>query len=105
MPHKTAIIMDSVKIHLQGSGEAMEQVRKKLRKYLFANFLFGGREDSLGNDTSFLEKGIIDSTGILEIVNYIEEEFGIKVEDEEMIPENLDSINRLTAYISHKGNG
>ncbi len=49
-----------------------------------------------------MEKGIIDSTGILEVITFIEEDFGIKVKDEEMIPENLDSINNLAAFIQRK---
>ncbi len=74
----------------------------KIRKYLFENFLFDMKEDALQNDSSFLEQGIIDSTGILELVEWLETEFGIAVDDEELIPENLDSVNLLSAYISRK---
>jgi len=56
----------------------------------------------LRDDDSFLEKGIIDSTGVLELVAFIEENFGIKVEDEELIPENLDSIDNLVTFINSK---
>ena len=65
------------------------------------NFLFGNNGD-LEDNTSFLEEGIIDSTGILELVGYLEEEFPITVEDEELIPENLDSINNVAAYLERK---
>ena len=80
----------------------MIETVKKLREYIFDNFLFTEDENALGNDDSFMEKGIIDSTGILEVITFVEEEFGIAVKDEEMIPENLDSINNLSAYIQRK---
>ena len=83
-------------------GYAMSETIEKLREYIFDNFLFTEDENALGNDDSFMEKGIIDSTGILEVVTFIEEDFGFKVNDEELIPENLDSINNLTAFIQRK---
>ena len=73
-----------------------------IRKYVLENYLFTDNEDELKNDDSFLDKGILDSTGILEIITLIEEKFGIKVEDAEMIPENLDSVNNIVAYIARK---
>lgn len=94
--------MSNRKYILQGTDEAMEEIRQKIRKYIFDSFLFTAKEDALDNDTSFLENGIIDSTGILEIISYIEDEFGIKVEDEEIIPANLDSINLISGYILRK---
>jgi len=77
-------------------------VEKTLRSYILQNFLFTDDDSVLNNSDSFLEKGIIDSTGILELITYIEEEIGIKVEDEEMIPENLDSIDNLVSFIAKK---
>jgi acyl carrier protein len=74
----------------------------KIRTFIFDNFLFDAKEDELQNDNSFLEEGIIDSTGVLELVDWLEEEFDISVDDEELIPENLDSVNLLSAYISRK---
>ncbi len=94
--------MSNVDIIRHAPGEATEGIRQKLRAYILENFLFGASGDELKNDGSFLEKGIIDSTGILEIVNYVEGEFNIKVEDEEIVPENLDSVDRLAQYISRK---
>lgn len=73
-----------------------------IRKYVLENYLFTDNEDELKNDDSFLDKGILDSTGILEIITLIEEKFSIKVEDAEMIPENLDSVNNIVAYIAKK---
>lgn len=73
-----------------------------IRKYVLENYLFTDNEDELRNDDSFLDKGILDSTGILEIITLIEESFDIKVEDAEMIPENLDSVNNIVAYVTKK---
>lgn len=77
-------------------------VEAKIRAYIAENFLFGDSAQ-LGVDESFLDKGIIDSTGILEIVMFLEEQFGIKVADSEMLPENLDSIGNIVRFIARKG--
>lgn len=74
----------------------------RIRAYLQENFLFNTDPGALGNDDSFLEKGILDSTGVLEVVSWIEETYGVKVADEEMIPDNLDSVSRLSAFIQRK---
>ena len=79
-----------------------EGIHDKVRQYVFENFLFGGKSRNIDSTTSFLESGIIDSTGILEIVHYLEEEFAIKVEDEEIVPENLDSLRNIAAYVQRK---
>ena len=76
-------------------------MRDKIKAFIVENFLFG-KADGLEDDTSFLEEGIIDSTGVLELVSFLEEEYGIAVEDEELIPENLDSINNVTKYLERK---
>jgi len=62
----------------------------------------GQDPDSLKDDSSFLEEGVIDSTGVLELVGFLEENYEIKVEDEELIPENLDSIQNICAYLKAK---
>ena len=79
----------------------MNDLKEKIRAFIIENFLFGN-DDGLNDEASFLEEGIIDSTGILELVSFLEEEFGITVEDEDLIPENLDSINNVTAYLQQK---
>ncbi len=79
----------------------MDNIKEKIRAFIVENFLFGD-DNGLNDDTSFLEEGIIDSTGILELVEFIEEEFSIEVEDEELIPENLDSLNNIEVYLSGK---
>lgn len=76
--------------------------KSKLKNYIVENFLFGSEDAGLDDNDSFLEKGIIDSTGILEVVGFIEDEFGFEVADEELIPENFDSIEKLSAYIQAK---
>ena len=79
----------------------MSDVKSKIRAFVIENYLFGD-DDGLEESTSFLDTGIVDSTGILELINFISEEFRIFVEDEELVPENLDSINNVTAFIGRK---
>ena len=83
---------------------AVVNIKERLKVFIRDNFLLGDSSKALSDDDSFLEKGIIDSTGVLELVSFIEESFNIKVEDEELIPDNLDSINRLNTYIKSKIN-
>ncbi|MDH5570126.1 MAG: acyl carrier protein [Gammaproteobacteria bacterium] len=77
-------------------------VEKAIRQYVLENYLFTDDESELANNDSFLDKGILDSTGILEIINLIEDEFKVKVEDDEMVPENLDSVNNIVSYVERK---
>jgi acyl carrier protein len=77
-------------------------IEEKLRTFIQNNFLLGDKNRAIKKDESFLQSGIIDSTGVLELVNFIEETYKIKVEDEELVPENLDSIQNLIAYIQRK---
>jgi len=82
-----------------------EEIQKQVSEYLAENFLFGEEGAVIGGDDSFLEIGLIDSTGILELIQFLEESFGIEVDDEEIIPENLDSIKRVTRYVDSKLKG
>ena len=66
-------------------------MREELRRFIIDNFLFGVEDSQFSDDDSFLEKGLIDSTGVLELVAFIEEQYGIRFQDDEIIPENLDS--------------
>ena len=79
----------------------MADVKGNIRNFIIENFLFGNA-NGLKDDTSFLEEGIIDSTGVLELVTFLEETFEIQVDDEELIPENLDSIDNVAAYLERK---
>ncbi len=72
-----------------------------IRGFVIDNFLFEESEQ-LKEDTSFLDSGILDSTGLLELVAFIEETYGIRVEDDELIPENLDSISNVVGYLQRK---
>ncbi|AUM13610.1 acyl carrier protein [Ketobacter alkanivorans] len=76
--------------------------KEKVKNYILENYLFTDDQDALKDGDSFLEQGIIDSTGILEVIFFLEEEFGISVADEEMVPENLDSVNNLVKFIEAK---
>jgi acyl carrier protein len=74
---------------------------QEIRSYIVSNFLFGD-ESSLKDETSFMESGILDSTGVLELVTFLESTYGVKVQDQEMVPENLDSVNRAAAFAARK---
>ena len=73
-------------------------IEKKIRDFIEESFILDGN-GHLSAEDSLLEKGIIDSTGVLELVAFIEENYNFKIKDEELIPENLDSIERVTNYV------
>ncbi|MBU8921168.1 MAG: acyl carrier protein [Bacteroidales bacterium] len=77
-------------------------IREQIKSFVIENFLFGSDDATIGDDDSFLESGIIDSTGVLEVVGFIEDEFDIEVLDEELVPDNFDSLNKLIAYVTKK---
>jgi len=82
----------------------MSDPRSDLRKFIIDNFLFGQESAAspLGDEESLLESGVIDSTGILELVAFVEEHFGLTIADDELLPENLDSIAQLVAFVARK---
>jgi acyl carrier protein len=80
-----------------------EQVSRELRDFIVEHFMYG-RRAQLGDDESLLENGLIDSTGVLELVTKIEETYGFSVEDNELVPENLDSVSALTRFVERKLN-
>lgn len=75
-----------------------------VREYIIENFLFGD-DAELEQDSSFIENGILDSTGIIELVAFVEKAFEIRVDDEELVPENFDSIYKLVKYLESKCSG
>ena len=75
--------------------------RDQVQRFVVDNFLFGD-SSRLDTDTSFLNEGIIDSTGILELIMFLEETFDVKIEDQELMPENLDSLNNIQRFIDGK---
>lgn len=80
----------------------MNEVKETLRNFVVTNFLFGQGSEGLAEDDSFLDRGIIDSTGVLELVAFLEQQFGLRLEDEEIVPDNLDSLCRLTEFVQRK---
>lgn len=81
----------------------MTSIEAEVRQYVLDKLLFGRTDVELSGDTSFLDSGIIDSTGVLELVAFLEENFQVKVEDEDLIPANLDSVNAVTRFVERKG--
>jgi len=77
-------------------------IEAQVRSYVLENFLYTSDEGRLNNTDSFLEDGIVDSTGILELLMFVEETFGIEVADEEVLPDNFDSVERLRNYVQSK---
>ncbi|KAB2940290.1 MAG: acyl carrier protein [Hyphomicrobium sp.] len=77
-------------------------LKRSIREFIEMSFLFREGRVRLGDEESLLAAGLIDSTGILELVSYLESQFGIVVEDEEIVPENLDSVSRIADYVAGK---
>lgn len=73
----------------------------QVRAFITSNF-YVADPSSLDNEASLLDRGVIDSTGVLEVIFFIEETFGVTVEDSEMLPDNLDSIERIAAFVERK---
>jgi acyl carrier protein len=82
----------------------MLNVKAQVKAHIVEDFLFGKGAD-LTDDTSFLARGVLDSTGVLELVSFLEATYSIKVLDEELLPDNLDSLNAIDAYVRGKLNG
>lgn len=83
----------------------MKSVEKKIRTFIAETILFSDNGYPHADDTSFLEEGIVDSMGIMELVMFVDESFNIRVEDEELVPDNFDSVSKLAAYIRLKSPG
>ncbi len=79
-----------------------QQIKQQIVDFITSNFLFGDREKGVNEKDSLLENGIIDSTGVLELIAFIEETYGIKVADEEVVPDNLDTILDITYFVQQK---
>lgn len=80
----------------------MSEIESEVRAFIVANFLFGQTGAAVADDQSFLESGIVDSTGVLELVAFLEERFDVTVADRELLPENLDSIRNVVRYVTAK---
>ncbi len=79
-------------------------IQSEIYQFVVDNFMFGNA-DGLGFDESLLQKGVIDSTGVLELVGYLSDNFQITVEDDEIIPANLETVNGIVAYVGRKLSG
>jgi len=77
-------------------------IEQQLRHFVNETFLFGQGAEGIGPDDSFMDSGIIDSTGILEVVNFLEQRYDITLADEDLVPANLDSFRNLTGFIQRK---
>ena len=82
--------------------KSRKDVRDQCRRFINDNLFLGAVRESLQDDDSLLEQGHIDLRGVLELVEFVEDEFGIEVETEEVVPENLDSINKVAIYVDRK---
>lgn len=78
-------------------------VKDVIMNFIKDNFIRGRSQSDISPDESLIDSRIIDSTGILELVMFLEEKYSIKIEDEELIPENLDTVNNLVRFLSGKG--
>jgi acyl carrier protein len=77
-------------------------IENKIREFVLKNYLFTTESSALASDASFMQGGIMDSTGIMELIMFLHDEFAVDVHDDEMIPENLDSVNNVVAFINRK---
>lgn len=77
-------------------------LRAELKEFILRNYLLTRDGSRLGDSESLVERGILDSTGALELVLHLEERYGIKVEDDELHPDNLDSVEKIAAFVERK---
>lgn len=77
-------------------------IENQIREFVLKNYLFTDDPSALDDDESFMKKGIIDSTGILEVIEFLRTQFAVRVEDDEMVPDNLDSVTRLATFVKRK---
>ena len=80
----------------------MQTIEQDLRQFILENFLFGQKKIRLSADDSLTEQGIIDSTGVLELVSFLEQKFSIQVHDRELVRANLDTLRGLTSFVERK---
>ena len=84
------------------SRATVDEVQREVTAFIVENFLFGNQADAPAPATSFMESGLVDSTGVLELVAHLEGRYGISVADEEMLPQNLDSVGNIAAFVVQK---
>ncbi len=77
-------------------------IKDTVRAFIVNSFLMGGEQSGFADSTSFLEEHIVDSTGFLELIMFLEETYGIEVKEDEMVPDNLDCLDAIDAYVQRK---
>jgi acyl carrier protein len=87
---------------MRQNGPVLESVTREVRGYILANFLTGDPEDSLSDDDLLLEGGIIDSGSVMSLVLFLEDRFGIRVEDDDLIVENFATVDRIASFVAAK---
>ena len=80
----------------------MQSIAQEIHQFIIDNFLFGEAETCLSNDDSLLDHGVIDSTGVLELVAFLEDKYEIQIPDSELVPTNLDSVNSMVQFVNRK---
>jgi len=81
---------------------SIQEYKECVRRFIIENFLYGDDGEGFTDDASFLEEGIIDSTGVLELITFLEDEFHLQIDDGELVPENLDSVNNVAGFLAAK---
>lgn len=79
----------------------MQDIKRRVKDYISQNLLFGQAAD-LGDHTSLLGRGVLDSTSVLELVGFLEQTFAIEVADQDIVPENLDSLEAIASYVTRR---
>jgi acyl carrier protein len=79
----------------------MQDVQQRVKRFVMENF-FVSDPSEIGDDTSLIATGLVDSTGMLEVITFLESEFGVRVRDQEMVPNNLETISRIAAFVERK---
>lgn len=78
------------------------EVKEQIKQYIAENFLFSSNGFDMDDDESFLEAGVVDSLGVVELVTFVEETYNFEVPDDDIVPDNFDSVDNLAAYISRR---
>jgi acyl carrier protein len=87
---------------MKGQNSMSETIHSQIRTFVVDNFLFGDHSAPLADDQSLIENDVMDSTGVLELVSFIEERYGIAMADADIVPANLDSVARIVSFIERK---
>jgi acyl carrier protein len=85
----------------QKPSQTMEDVQQRVKRFVMENF-FVSDPSEIGDDSSLIATGLVDSTGMLEVITFLESEFGVRVRDQEMVPNNLETISRIAAFVERK---